>query len=161
MPEKRPLNTRSSMYFEDFQPGQTVTSVGRTVTEADVVSFAGLTGDHTAIHTDAEYAARHPFGQRVSHGLLVASMAVGLIVRLGFIEDSILGFREIDGWKFSAPVFFGDTIHVEAMVTETRAIPRLGGGLVTLQVEIHNQAGKIVQQGSWSMLVKNRPPAAE
>ena len=156
MAEPHPLNTRTSMFFEDFQPGQTVSTSGRTITEGDVVNFAGLTGDYTAIHTDAEYAAHHPFGQRVAHGLLAASIAVGLIVRLGFIEDSILGFREIDGWKFSSPIFFGDTIHVQAEVSETRAIPRLGGGLVTLQVEILNQSGKVVQQGRWSMLVKAR-----
>lgn len=90
----------SSLYFEDFAIDQTVTSPARTITEADVVNFAGLSGDHSRIGTDAEYAARHPFGQRVAHGLLGLSIAVGLVVRMGFIEESSLGFREIDGsWR--------------------------------------------------------------
>jgi 3-hydroxybutyryl-CoA dehydratase len=156
MAEKRTLLTRTSMYFEDYEVGQTVTSPGRTITEADVVTFAGLSGDFNSIHTDAEYAAGQPYGRRVAHGLLGMSIGVGLIIRLGFIEETILGFREIDGWKFSAPIFLGDTIHVEAEVSQTRAIHRLGGGLVTLQVEIRNQAGKVVQQGNWSMLVKSK-----
>jgi len=160
MPDIKSLSARNSFFFEDYAVGQTVTSPGRTVTETDVVNFAGLSGDFSAIHTDAEYAAGHPFGQRVAHGLLGLSIAVGLVVRMGFIEESILGFREIDGWKFSAPIVLGDTIHVQAVVSETRSIPRLGGGLVTLQAEICNQADKIVQQGSWSMLVKSRPAAS-
>ena len=92
----------------------------------------------------------------VAHGLLGLSIAVGLVVRMGFIEESSLGFREIDGWKFSAPIFLGDTLHVQAVVHETRPIPRLGGGMVILQVEIRNQADKMVQHGRWSMLAKSR-----
>jgi 3-hydroxybutyryl-CoA dehydratase len=155
MTEKRTQLTRTSLYFEDFEVGQTVTSPGRTITEGDVLTFAGLSGDFNPIHTDAEYAAGQPYGQRVAHGLLGTSIGVGLIVRMGFLEESILGFREIDGWKFSAPIYLGDTIHVEGVISETRAVHRLGGGLVTMRVEIQNQAGKVVQQGSWSMLVKS------
>jgi acyl dehydratase len=156
MPENRSILAQNSFYFEDYAAGQTVTSQARTVTEADVVNFAGLSGDFSAIHTDAVYAAGHPFGRRVAHGLLGLSIAVGLVVRMGFIEESSLGFREIDAWKFSAPILLGDTIHAQAVVSETRAIPRLGGGMVTLQVEIRNQDDKIVQHGRWSMLVKSR-----
>ncbi len=160
MSENKSILGHSSLYLEDFVIGQTVTSPARTITEADVVNFAGLSGDHSAIHTDAEYAARHPFGQRVAHGLLGLSIAVGLVVRMGFIEESSLGFREIDGWKFSAPICLGDTIHAQGVVTATRAIPRLGGGMVTLQVEIRSQTDKVLQHGSWSFLVKSRPTAA-
>jgi acyl dehydratase len=144
------------MYFEEFEVGQSITSVGRTITEADVVNFAGLTGDWTQIHTNAEYAAQHPFGQRVAHGLLGLSVASALAVRTGFIEETVLAFREIGEWKFSLPIFIGDTIRVRATVTATKAMRRLGGGAVTFKVEILNQDGKVVQRGTWGLLVKGQ-----
>ena len=107
MAEKRTLNARRGLYFEEFEVGQSITSPGRTVTEADVVGFAALTGDWTSIHTDAVYAAQHPLGQRVAHGLLGLSIASALAVRLGFLEGTVLAFREISDWKFSQPIYFG------------------------------------------------------
>jgi acyl dehydratase len=155
MSENHTQLTRTTMYFEDFEAGQTIISLGRTITEADVVTFACLSGDYSSMHTDADFAAHHPFGQRVAHGLLGMSIAVGLLLRMGFIEETSLGFRQIDGWKFSAPILLGDTIHAVVLVSQTRAVRRLEGGLVTLQVEIHNQAGKVVQQGNWIIMVKS------
>ncbi len=156
MAEKKQLTGRTSLYFEEFEAGQAITSVGRTITEADVVNFAGVTGDWSQIHTNAEYAARHPFGQRVVHGLLGLSVASALVVRLGFIEDTVLAFREIGDWKFSLPMFIGDTICVRATVVDTKPMRRLGGGLVSLKVEILNQDDKVVQRGTWGVLVKSR-----
>lgn len=147
---------RRGLYFEEFEVGQSVTSAGRTVTEADVVAFAALSGDWNAIHTDAEYARKGMFGQRVVHGLLAMSIASGLAMRLGLLEETALAFREISDWKFSLPIFFGDTIRVRLTVVETRPMPRLGGGLVTLKVEILNQQDQVVQRGSWGVLVKSR-----
>jgi acyl dehydratase len=155
--DDKPILVRRIFYFQDFEPGQTFTSAGRTVTEADIVAFAALTGDWNAIHTDAEYAAQHPVGQRVAHGLLGLSIASGLAVRLGFLEESLLAFREIDLWKFSLPILIGDTVHLKITITQTRPTPRLNGGIVTLAVELLNQNGRIVQHGSWSVLVKNKP----
>jgi 3-hydroxybutyryl-CoA dehydratase len=152
-----PLPVRRGFYFEEFAVGQTVISPARTITESDVIAFAALSGDWNAIHTDAVSAAQGPFGQRVAHGLLVMSIAVGLVARLGFIEATVLAFREIGQWKFSLPVFFDDTIHLQATITETRLVPRLNAGLITLRVEIYNQNEKPVQQGYWSMLVKCKP----
>lgn len=156
MTEKRNLNVQQGYYFEQLEAGQSITSAGRTVTEADVMAFAGLTGDWTSIHTDAVYAANHMFGKRVAHGLLGFSMAVGLAMRLGFLNDTILAFREISEWKFSQPLYFGDTIHMQATVSDTKPVRRLGGGLVTLDVEILNQDEKIVQHGKWVVLVKSQ-----
>lgn len=156
MTEKRILSAQKGLYFEEFEAGQSITSAGRTVTEADVMSFAGLTGDWTPIHTDAVYAATQPFGQRVAHGLLGFGMAIGLSMQLGFLNGTILAFREIGEWKFSLPIYFGDTIHMQATVIETRPVRRLSGGLVTLEVEILNQDQKIVQHGKWVVLVKSR-----
>lgn len=150
------LGARRGLYFEEFEAGQSITSAGRTVTEADVVAFAALSGDWNAIHTDAVFAASQPFGQRVAHGLLVMSIASGLAMRLGFLEGTALAFREIGEWKFSLPVYLGDTVCLRATVTETKAMPRLGGGLVTLKVEVVNQDDKVVQRGTWGVLVKSQ-----
>ncbi len=156
MTEKRDLAAPTGLYFEDYQPGQTITSAGRTVTEADVVAFAALSGDWNQIHTNAAYAAQHPFGKRVAHGLLGLSIASGLAVRLGFMEETVLAFREIGAWKFSLPIYLGDTIRVRLTVEETRPMRRLGGGLVSLKAEVLNQDDKVVQRGTWGVLIKSR-----
>jgi acyl dehydratase len=143
------------MYFEEFELGTEVVSPGRTITEADVVSFAGLSGDYTQLHTDEEWAKGTLFGKRIAHGMLVLSIATGLAARLGFIEGTALAFRELT-CKFSQPVFFGDTIHLKARVKELKAMPRLGGGLVIFDVRVLNQEGKIVQKGEWHMLVASK-----
>ena len=153
-PTDQPL-TRG-LYFEEFTVGHKVTSLARTITETDVVNFAALTGDWNQLHTDAEFAKTTIFGQRVAHGLLILSIASGLIGRLGVIEGTAEAFRELR-WKFRGPVFIGDTIHVVARVTETRALPRLGNGMVTLEVSVINQRGEVVQKGTWQVLVKSRP----
>ncbi len=145
------------MYFEEFEVGQTIRSPGRTVTEADVVLFAGLSGDFNTIHTDAEYAATTPFGARVAHGLLGLAIASGLAVRTGIMEGTVLAFREIISWKFSRPVFIGDTIHIIIEVEETKAIPRLGGGSLLLAVDVRNQDNETVMKGRWSVLVQSQP----
>lgn len=150
------LQTRNDLYFEDYEIGLTVTSQGRTLTETDIVTFAALTGDWNAIHTDAEYASKQMFGQRVAHGLLGLSIASGLIIRLGFMEETVLAFREMGNWKFSLPMFIGDTIHARVTVTELKPMRKLGGGLVRTKVEILNQEDKVVQRGTWGVLVKSR-----
>jgi len=157
MSEKRILLTRRGLYFEEYEAGQTISSSGRTVTEADIVAFAGLTGDWNPLHTDAVFAAQHPLGQRVAQGMLALSIAVALAARLGFLEETLLAFREISEWKFSQPVFIGDTIHMEALIAKTHPVPRLNGGVVTLEVEVKNQNGAVVQHGKWTVLVKSQP----
>ena len=144
------------LYFEEFNVGDTVTSAGRTITEADIVGFAALSGDWNAIHVDAEYAKSGMFGERIAHGLLGLSVAVGLAVRLGFIEDTVIAFMGLD-WKFRAPIKIGDTIHVRAETAEKKLMPRLGGGIVTFNVEVLNQRGETTQKGTWSMLMKTKP----
>jgi 3-hydroxybutyryl-CoA dehydratase len=144
------------LFFEAFDVGLRFVTAGRTITEADVVSFAGLSGDFNQIHTDAVFAAAGAFGRRVAHGLLVQSIATGLAVQSGFIDGTVLAFRELD-CKFSLPVFIGDTVQVRIEVTAVKALPRLGGGSVTMQYHIYNQEGQTVQRGNWVMLVKSRP----
>ncbi len=144
-------------YFEDFQVGQQIVTAGRTVTEADIVAFAGLSGDYNQIHTDAEFAARTPFGQRIAHGLLVMSIASGLAAQTGFTEGTVIAFREIKDWKFAKPVYIGDTIHVEITITETKPLRRLGGGAVTFRLDVKNQRDETVMRGTWVVLMASRP----
>ncbi len=145
------------LYFEEFEIGQQVVTPGRTITEADIVSFAGLSGDYNLIHTDAEYSQNTPFGQRVAHGLLVLSIVSGLGVRTGVMEGTVLAFREINSWKFSRPVFIGDTIHAVMTVTEKKSLPRLGGGAVILTLDVKNQRDETVMRGTWTVLIASRP----
>jgi len=143
-------------YFEDFEIGERVMSAGRTITESDLVTFAGLSGDFNQIHTDAAYAAAGPFGQRVIHGLLVVSVVTGLIVQTGMMEGTVIAFRELE-WKFSQPVFIGDTVRGLVNVTELKALPRLGGGSVIAKISVLNQDDKVVQRGTMTLLIMSRP----
>ena len=152
-------SAQRGMFFEEFSAGQKVRTAGRTITETDIVSFAGLSGDFNQIHIDATYAKTAGFGQRVAHGLCVLSIASGLVVQTGVMEGTVLAFREINDWKFSLPIFIGDTIHVEMVVLETRAIPRLGGGGVTISLDVRNQDDKSTQKGKWAVLMMSRPKA--
>jgi 3-hydroxybutyryl-CoA dehydratase len=149
--------TPRGMYFEEFEPGQKIVTAGRTVTETDIVNFSGLSGDFNWIHTDAEYSKTTPFGQRVAHGLLGLSIASGLAVQTGVLEGTTLAFREVNEWKFIRPVFIGDTIHVEMEVKETKALRRLGGGSVVIELDVKNQSGDSVMKGFWTVLVASRP----
>lgn len=145
------------LYFEEFTVGQKIVTVGRTIAESDIFAFAGLSGDFNQIHTDAEFAKTTPFGQRVAHGLLGVAITSGLAMRTGVLEGTVIAFREINEWKFSKPVFIGDTIHAEMTVTETKPLPRLGGGSVTIVFDVKNQKDETVMKGTWVVLVASKP----
>ncbi|MCP4359182.1 MAG: dehydratase [Chloroflexi bacterium] len=144
------------MYFEDFEVGLVIQTGARTITETDIVNFAGLSGDFNFIHTNAHAAKDTPFGQRVAHGMLVASIATGLAVQQGFIDGTTLAFRDLS-WKFTKPVFIGDTIHVQVKITNTKLMARLGGGIVAFDARVINQNDDVVHKGEWRMLMKSRP----
>jgi len=146
------------LWFEEFVEGLSVESRGRTITEADLVNFAGVSGDFNPMHTDAEFAAKTPYGQRVAHGALIFSIATGLTYQLGFLEGTIMAFTGID-WKFRNPVFIGDTIKVTASVAKRRAMAAMGGGFVTFDVKVTNQKGEVAQKGEWTILVMSDPAA--
>jgi len=147
----------AGLYFEEFFVGQKVTTVGRTVTEHDVMTFAGLSGDYNQIHTDAEFSKGTQIGQRIAHGILGVSIASGLAMRTGILEGTVIVFREITEWKFVKPVFINDTIHVELEVKETKALPRIGGGAVTIELEVKNQKDEVCHRGVWNVLVMSKP----
>ncbi len=150
---------RRGLYFEEFSVGQRFGTAARTVTEADIVNFAGLSGDFNSIHTDSVFAAQGSFGQRVAHGLLVLSMASGLAVRSGILEGTVLLWRDIADWKFSRPVHIGDTVHVSLEVEAAKPVPRMGGGSLSLKVQVMNQDDDVVMSGHWTMMVQSEPHA--
>ena len=145
------------LYFEEFEIGQKVVSPGRTITESDIVFFAGLSGDYTQIHTNSQFAQNTPFRRRVAHGLLVMSIASGLAARTGVLEGTVLLFREINNWKFVKPVFIGDTVHVEMEVVEMKEMRRIGGGAVVIELRVVNQESEVVMKGNWNVLMALKP----
>lgn len=142
-------------FFEDFELGDVMTTRGRTVDIGDITAFAGLTGDHYQLHTDARFMEGNRFGQRIAHGPLTFSLAVGLVGLSGFYGDAIVALIEITGLKATAPVFAGDTLYVVATVTEHVASgPKYGTLGVTYSVR--NQSDAEVMTFLQSMLAKRR-----
>jgi 3-hydroxybutyryl-CoA dehydratase len=109
------------LYFEDYIVDHVTTSRGRTVTEADIVNFAGLSGDFVELHMNEEYARNGPFGRRIAHGALIFSISTGLMVQMTSNHEAIIAFYGVDKLRFIAPVFIGDTIHVTKRVLEKQA----------------------------------------
>lgn len=145
------------LYFEEFAAGQRIVTAGRTITETDVVQFAGLSGDFNQIHVDQAYSAQTPVGRRVAHGLLIAAVASGLAVQTGVMEGTVLFFREIVEWKFVRPVFIGDTLRVEMEVKELKAMPRIGGGQALVALDVKNQKDETLMRGTLTVLVASKP----
>ena len=148
------------MYFEEFRIGEMITTGDHTVSEADIMTFAELTGDNNRIHTDEEFSKAGPFGRRVAHGLLGLSLTMGLAWKTGILDGTVLAFREIDEWKFIRPVFIGDTVHAELNILETKALPRIGGGSVVISGELNNQQGETCMKGKLTVLVMSKAKEA-
>ena len=146
-------NIVRSLYFEDFSVGQKFVTKARTITEADVVNFAGLSWDHNQLHTDAEYAASTLYGKRIAHGLLGVIAHAGLSYEL--TEDSILALLELT-WQFKAPIYIGDTIHVEQIVKNLRESTAGDRGVLTFEKEVLNQKDEVVQTGTTTILLAKR-----
>ena len=142
-------------YFEDFEVGEESMSAGRTVTETDIVNFAGITGDWNEIHTNKELAERSMFGQRIAHGALVFSIATGLSVRMGQTADTVIAFYGLDRLRFVKPTFIGDTIKVKQKV-ESKNERDQSGGIVTMLNEVINQRDEVVLSYTAKVLLKRR-----
>ena len=142
-------------YFEDIRVGDEYVSPGRTVTEADIVAFAGLSGDYNILHTDAEYMRTSIFGERIAHGLLGLALQSGLGTRAmarPFATLAFLGLR----WRFKAPIKIGDTIKVHLKVTDKRETSKPDRGIVAIQRSVLNQRGEVVQEGDTDIMVERR-----
>jgi acyl dehydratase len=150
------ISSQHGMWFEEFEVGQRIITPGRTITESDIISFAGLSGDYNQIHTDAEFSSQTPYGKRIAHGLLGLSITSGLAMRTGVLEGTVIAFREINNWKFSLPIFIGDTIRAELDIVETKPIPRLGGGSLLIEITVKNQRNEVTMKGTWTALVASK-----
>lgn len=140
--------------FEDLKVGDEYQSPGRTVTEADIVIFAGLSGDYNVLHTDAEHMKASVFGERIAHGLLGLSIQQGLLGR-SMAERSGERFVGLK-WKFRGPIKIGDTLHVRARIAAKKEADEPGWGVVTMERQILNQRGEVVQEGETEHLVSRR-----
>jgi acyl dehydratase len=145
------------LYFDDVAVGQEWVSPGRTVTEADIVNFAGLSGDFNPMHVDHEFARTTPFRRPVAHGMLVWSIISGLGTYAPPMRTvAILSVRE---WYFRAPVFAGDTIRLRSRVLEKEVRARGRRGVVTWGRQVVNQEDKVVHEGVTLTLVEGRGKA--
>ena len=133
----------------------TFSTPSRTVTEADVVGFAALSGDYNPLHTDEEFAKAGRFGKRIAHGVLTLAILTGLWDRMGIVAGSVEAFYGIDGLKFTLPVFFGDTLHAAIKVVEKKE--RETNGIVTLSNEVLNQRGETVLVCNTRLVIRRKP----
>jgi acyl dehydratase len=156
---KSDMSGKASYRYDDLYVGMTFRSPGRTITDADVVNFAGLTGDYSELHTSDVYAKNSQFGRRVAHGMLGLAYAHGLMwPRTGELRETAVAFLGIDGWKFVAPIFIGDTIFVNYTLAELRdSKSRPEQAIATFDVELVKQDGSVVQRGRKVLLVSKVP----
>ena len=144
-------------YFEDFHAGQVFTSQSRTITETDVVTFAGWSWDTNPVHTDAESAASGRFGGRIAHGVLGLSVALGLASRLGVFEACSVALLGIDDWRFRRPLVPGDTVRCRVEILDTRLTSSGETGILRRRFTLLNQRDEVVQDGEMGLMVHVRP----
>ena len=143
------------LYFEDFEIDREYVTRSRTITEADVVAFAGLSGDFNPLHTDEEFAKKTMFGTRIAHGLLGLSIASGLINQMGIAEGTVMAFLGMT-WNFKGALKFGDTITVRQRVAERRESSKQDRGILRMAISVINQNGEVVQEGEHTLMIKRR-----
>ena len=145
--------------YDDLHVGMSFRSPGRTITDADLVAFAGLTGDYSELHTSDVYARKSQFGRRVAHGMLGLAYAHGLMwARTGELRETAVAFLGISDWRFVGPIFVGDTIFVDYRLAELRdSKSKPTQAIATFDVDVVNQDGDVVQRGRKALLVSKVP----
>jgi len=146
--------------FEQFEVGKTFISQSRTVTEADVVAFAGLSGDFNPLHTDALFASETPFGERIAHGMLIASMATGMSNWTGVFEGTTIALME-QVIRYKGAVKLGDTIHLELTVAAKKETSKSDRGVVTFDTQVINQEQTTVIEGQWVLMMRREAEVLE
>jgi acyl dehydratase len=145
------------LYWEQWEIGAEFESPARTVTEADIVMFAGLSGDYNPLHVNEEHCKQTQFGTRIAHGPLVYAIAAGLLFQLHLYDDTLIAFLGFDSLKFTKSVKPGDTIYARIKVLEKRETSNPERGVMKRQLQVLNQRGEVVQQGVQAFLLKRHP----
>jgi acyl dehydratase len=139
--------------YDQFELGASYHSQGRTITEADVVNFAGLSGDFNPLHTDAEFGKHTPFGERIAHGALVVSIATGMANWTGIFEGTTIALME-QVIRYRGVVLFGDTVHLELEVQEKKPTSKPDRGIVYFAARMINHRDEVVVDGVWTLMMK-------
>ncbi len=145
------------LYWEEWEVGAEFESPARTVTEADIVAFAGLSGDYNPLHVNEEYCKTTIFGGRIAHGPLVYAIAAGLLFQLHLYDDTLIAFLGFENLKFTKPVKPGDTIRARIKVLDKRESSHSDRGIMRRQLLVLNQLGEVVQEGVQAFLLKRKP----
>lgn len=148
------------LYYEDFEVGVAHMTAARTLTEADVVTFAGLSGDYNPLHTDEEFGKATPFGGRIAHGVLTLAVATGLTNQLAIYEGTTIALMELTV-RFTGVVKFGDTVHVVLTPNEKKEHKKPDRGFVVFDLDVKNQRDETVLAGSWTCLQRRRSRSGE
>ena len=144
------------MFWEEWKIGAEFQTASRTITEADVVNFAGISGDYNPLHIDEEFCKQTQFGTRIAHGPLVYSIAAGLLFQLHLYDDTLIAFLGFDSLKFTLPVKIGDTVRVRVEVLEKRETSKPDRGVMKRLLQVLNQRDEIVQEGVQAFLLKKK-----
>lgn len=149
----RKLSTKQGVPFAEWEIGDWFETASRTVTEADIVNFAGVSGDFNPLHMDAVFAEKTVFGKRIAHGALVFAITTGLMNATEITKDEFIGFLEADV-KWPRPVYIGDTIHIRAEAIEKKLSSKGGKGILKLRLDVMNQNDQQVGEQIWTFMLK-------
>lgn len=145
----------TGLTFDEFEIGDRYESQGRTVTEADVVNFAGISGDFNPLHTDAEFGKASPFGERIAHGMLIMAMATGMANWTGIFEGTTIALME-QLIRYKGAVKFGETVHLQLEVLEKKPTSKPDRGVVRFAARMLNQHGGLVVDSEWTLMMRRQ-----
>jgi len=151
------MSKKTGMWFEEFEPGQSYSSAGRTMTETDLTMFSMLSGDWNPIHADAEFCKSTKYGQRLIHGALGIAISTGMMHELGIFQDTAVAMLAIRDWQFTRPIFVGDTLHLKLDILDCDGSRSTRMGSVDRRFTLINQNDEIAQVGQCAVLMLKRP----
>jgi len=146
----------AGLFWEEWIVGSEYKTAARTITEADIVIYAGLSGDYNPLHVDEEYCKTTQHGGRIAHGPLVYAIAAGLLFQLHLYDDTVIAFLGFENLRFTKTVTPGDTIHAKIKVLEKSETSKNDRGVIKRQLQVINQHGDVVQEGLQAFLIKRK-----
>lgn len=149
----------NAIHFEDAEIGTRFTVEGRAVTGQDLLGFAEISGDSHPVHTDAAWAAKSPFGQRIAHGPFGIALAIGLFGRIGAFRETAIAMTDIGDWQFRAPIYVGDFLSLEMTIVGKRTT-RSGRGIIDRRMRLLKSDGTVAQEGTSGLLIAHRTTGA-